>query len=159
MDNVKKWSTIISVTYIVCILMQFLIPPGKVSKTMNMILGWFMISSIVVTIYQESKKDVLNIKSLIETSKFNASTEFDETVKLQISELSAENIRKLINLKLNNIGISPKKIEIFMDTNKDNCILMIKCKIFLEEKYAQYKNQLCAEIQRDLNIKAEIIDV
>ena len=159
MDSVKKWSTIISVMYIVCVLMQFLIPPGKISKTMNMILGIFMISSVIVTIRQESNKDILNIKSIIETSKLNVPNEFDETIKSQISELTAENIKSLIKSKLNNIGIFSKKIEIFMDTNEDNCILMIKCKIFLEKKYAQYKVQLYDEILKDLNIKTEFVDV
>ena len=159
MDNVKKWSTIISVTYIVCILVQFLIPPGKISKTMNMVLGIFMISSVILVIRQESKKDTINIKSIIETSKLNVPNEFDETIKSQVLELTAENIKGLIKSKLNNIGIFSKKIEIFMDTNEDNCILIIKCKIFLEKKYAQYKIQLYDEILRDLNIRTEFIDV
>lgn len=159
MDNVKKWSTIISVVYIVCVLIQFIIPAGKISKTMNMILGIFMISSVIVTIRQESKKNILNIKSIIEKSKCNMSNELNEAIKLQASELTAENIKGLIKSKLNNVGIFSKKIEIFMDTNEDNCILMIKCKIFLEKKYAQYKVQLYDEILRDLNIKIEFIDV
>lgn len=159
MDNIKKWSILISVTYVVCILVKILIPPGSVSKTMSKVLGIFIICSLVVNFSNEFKKASVDINSIFQIQKINLNNNFSETIESQALELANNNIRTLIKSKLNDIKVYPKKIEIYMDTNEDNCIVMIKCKIFLEKEYSLYKSQIRDEILRDLNIQTEFIDV
>ena len=60
---------------------------------------------------------------------------------------------------LREIGVTSKKIEIFMDNNPEGCIVMIRCKIYIEKEFENFKPQIQKEIKNRLNIEAYVIEV
>jgi len=159
MEVLKRWSLIICTSCIICTLIDLLIPRGKMQKIMQMIINIFIIGLAVSSFKQSLKDFKLNIKSTSIFASLAPDTNFLKKLDLQMSELAAESIRPIISEKLKSIDVIPKKIEIFMDTNSDNCIVMIRCKIYLENQYNSSKPQVYEEIAKKLNIPTEIIDV
>ena len=58
---------------------------------------------------------------------------------------------------LKNRQIIPEKVEVLMDINKDNCIVMIRCKIYISKNYENLKDSIISSVEKDLNIKTEVI--
>ncbi len=159
MEVLKSWSLIICTSCIICTLIDLLIPRGKMQKTLQMIINLFIIGLAASSFRQSLKDFKLNIKNTSFLSNLAPDTKLLKKLDLQMSKLATESIRSIISEKLKSIDVIPKKIEIFMDTNSDNCIVMIRCKIYLENKYNSLKPQVYEEVAKKLNIPAEIIDV
>ena len=54
MDLVRQWSALICLSSMICVLLEFLIPPGKIGKTMDMILGVFMLAAFITPFASKS---------------------------------------------------------------------------------------------------------
>lgn len=128
-------------------------------KTMQMIINLFIIGLAAGSFKQSLNDFKLNIKNASFFSSLAPDTKLLKKLDSQISELATESVKPIISEKLKSIDVIPKKIEIFMDTNADNCIVMIRCKIYLESQYISLKSQVYEEIAKKLNIPTEIIDV
>ena len=128
MNAVKNWSAVISGSVLLCVILEFLIPPGKVGKSMNIILGAFVMCSAIGWF---KSFDVRNFKSSLNLKKFEAPEEKTKKLNSTAEEIIARNIESIIQRILKDINVPYKKIEIFMDRNEDNCIVMIRCKIYI----------------------------
>ena len=53
----------------------------------------------------------------------------------------------------------PKKIEIFTDKNENNCIVMIRCKIYISSADKDDSQKIKKEIENKLNIATEVISI
>lgn len=159
MNEIKEWTAILSITVVISALIEFLIPPGKMEKILNMVLGTFVVCSFIITI--PSLKNNLNIllKNTLNSQELKKQQHMEEKIKSQTSDLTRKNIEAIIRRYLNNIGIIPQKIEVLMDIGKDNCIIMTKCKIYISENSKISKDTIKKSLENDLNIQSEIIVV
>ena len=82
---------------------------------------------------------------------------FLNNINSQIESIAQDNIKAIILNTLKDIKINPKNIEIFMDTNEDNCISIIKCKIFLNKEYLDLADKAKNTIESKLKIETEVI--
>ena len=153
MQNIKGWSLIICLATISCTIIELLLPPGKMSKTMYIIISLFILCCGVFSLSN------LQVPNIFSKPKITKNSDFLNSMDFQISNLACENIKTIVERKLSDIGVIPKKIEIFMDTIKDNCILMIRCNIYIENKYQNSKQDIYKAISEKLNIPTKIIDV
>ena len=80
MNAVKNWSAVISGSVLLCVILEFLIPPGKVGKSMNIILGAFVMCSAIGWF---KSFDVRNFKSSFNLKKFEAPEEKTKKSKLE----------------------------------------------------------------------------
>lgn len=162
MNAVKEWTFLICLTSIISSLVEFLIPPGKIGKTMNLVLGIFGIIVFFTPFfgtYRNFKNFFENdVFNQISNSKIPPKNNLTENLEKQIVGIGNEKIKLIISRNLKNIGVTPKKIEVFMDKNKQGCIVMIKCKIFLNSSNAGLKEKVKKEIENNLNIKTEVIE-
>lgn len=156
MSAVKNWSAVISGAVLLCVILEFLIPPGKMGKSMNIILGAFVMCSAISCLKSFGLKNFkfnFNLKDL--------KTQEEKTKKLKSSaeEIVSRNIESIIQRILKDINIPYKKIEIFMDRNEDNCIVMIRCKIYISSDSKETGERIKKEIENKLNISTEVINV
>ena len=147
MENVRKFSSLVIITCMICVILDLLLPSGKIKKTIHTVITLFTLCSLISPLATKSKNSNLKFKKFL------------ENVDSQVTKLVQGNLKKIIETKLKDLGAPPEKIEIFMDTNKDNCIIMIKSKIYLNEKYKPLKQKIQNEIGTNLNIPIEIIEV
>lgn len=153
MNAVKNWSMVISGSVLLCMILEFLIPPGKIGKSMNIIFGAFVMCSAIGCF---KFFDVRNFKSNFNLKNFKALEEKSKKLESAAEDIITRNIESIIQRILKDINISYKKIEIFMDRNEDNCIVMI---IYISNAAKENSEKIKKEIESKLNINTEVISI
>ena len=159
MENIRNWVAMLSLTAVICTLFEIFVPPGKVSKSMYMVISLFAVCLAVFPLISAFRNFKCELGNLISNAKPKLSTKFAEGVETQASDLISENIKVVVRSLLKEIGVTSKKIEIFMDKNTEGCIVMIRCKIYVEKEFENFKPQIQREIKNRLNIEATVIEV
>lgn len=157
MDSVKQWSALICLSCMICVLVEFLIPPGKIGKTMNMVLGIFMLTAFITPFTIKNGLFDIDFKKISSSEKLCEQKNVIENLNSQITDVAKQNVEAIISRTLKDIEVSPKKIQTFMDTNETGCIVMIKCKIHLNENQNNLKEKVKSEVENKLKIKTEVI--
>lgn len=156
MNEVRNWATLMLGCLILCVISEFFIPTGKIGKTINIILSLFVMTSFLTLIIPKNK---LFSEFHFDSPKINLKSyeKFQKKINDQTNTLAEKNIKSIIKQLLLDNNISAEKIEIFMDRNEDNCILIIKCKIYILNEDVTVKEKIKNEIEKKLNIETEII--
>lgn len=157
MNMIKEWSALLCITAIICTLIEFLIPPGKIEKTLNMVLGTFMVCAFIMPI--STLKNNLNssFEGIFSNTPTLSQKATQEILNNQVFEETKKNVETVIMRYLKNRQIIPEKVEVLMDINKDNCIVMIRCKIYISKNYENLKDSIISSVEKNLNIKTEVI--
>lgn len=159
MENIRNWAAMLSLTAVICTLFEIFVPPGKVSKSVYMVISLFAVCLAVFPLISAFRNFKCELGNLISNAKPKLSTKFAEGVETQASDLISENIKVVVRSLLKEIGVTSKKIEIFMDKNTEGCIVMIRCKIYVEKEFENFKPQIQREIKNRLNIEATVVEV
>lgn len=159
MENIRNWAAMLSLTAVICTLFEIFVPPGKVSKSMHMVISLFAVCLAVFPLISAFRNFKFEFNNLISNAKPKLSTKFADGVETQASDLISGNIKVVVQSLLREIGLTSKKIEIFMDKNSEGCIVMIRCKIYIEKEFENFKPQIQKEIKNRLNISADVIEV
>lgn len=156
MNIVKNWSAVLSGSILVCMILEFLIPPGKIGKSVNIVLGAFVICSVIGCF---KSFNVRNFKSDFNLKNFKLQEE-EKSKKLESAteEIVTRQMESIIQRILKDINVLYKKIEIFMDRNEDNCIVMIMCKIYVSNLTQETGEKIKKAIDDKLNIRTEVVD-
>ncbi len=159
------WSSMICFSCAVCMITNFILPPGNMEKIVRMVLGLFIIVSIISP-FSDSN---LKIKLKVDLPQKNESNlkSFVKKLDKQFETLAEKNLKNIIEGILDDIDIKSKKIEIFMDTDQDSCISISKCKIFLsrsckksDKAYTLSNSEVIKikdEVEKNLNINVEVL--
>lgn len=153
------WYALICTALIICTLIEFLIPPGKLGKFSHIILSSFMLCAIlnsVISLKKFEKPSLPNVASVYSEKHQN---KFTESVNRQVDNLMENSLKAIISEVLVDFKIKPKKIEIFTDKNTDNCIVMIKCKIYIDAKDQEFAESAKNKIEKKLNIATEFVEI
>lgn len=157
MNTIKEWSALLCVTAIICTLIEFLIPPGKIEKTLNMVLGTFMVCAFIMPLSTLKSNLHSSLENIFSNTPTLSQKNTRENLNNQVFEESKKNIETIVMRYLKNMKIIPEKVEVLMDINKDNCIVMIRCKIYVSKNYENLKDSIISSVEKDLNIKTEVI--
>ena len=159
MDLIKCMSLNIITACVVSVLIEFLVPVGKMSKIMHSVLCLFVICVLISPVIRKNK--MLNFDEIFgqDFEIFNQNLDFNKNINNQFINLSKYNIEKLILNELKKEQIFPKKIEIFMDINSDNCIEIIRAKIYLNKNYISLKSDIYRKVMEKFGVLSEIIEI
>lgn len=155
MSAIKSWAMIICLVSVICTIIELLFPNGRMSKVFNIILGIFMLCSILIPLKNtfaqinfSSKKtenfinDKDKLKSIV-----------DDQVQMSTRQKLMQNIRKI----LENKNVNPEKINIIMDTNKEDCISIKKVRIFILKGDENKKDIIKNELKKKLELEIEVV--
>ncbi len=159
MNQWGSWFGLITATSAVCILAEFFIPKGKIGKSINMILSLFIIGAFVGAINtakQSLNFDILKPDEFIPTKNAKKIT---DKIENQTERLINKSLETAVRQALTDFKINPKKIEIFTDKNEDNCIVMIRCKIYIQNNESGDVEKAKSTIEKNLRICTEFIEV
>ncbi len=157
MNEIKQWVVFLCISSVICTIIEFLIPPGKMGKTMNMVLGLFMVCVFLLPFSGNKKLFDFKPNKIFQSKKVGQENGVIQKFNSQLDLVAKSNLEAVISRFLKNLGVNSNKIEIFMDTNADNCIVMIRCKIYISKEYENMKQKIDAEVEEKLNIKTEVI--
>ena len=154
MGAIKQWATAICFVAVAVSIVEMLIPNGKTEKIMRLVLGCFMLLAIMLPL----KNGLSGIAPKFK--KHDPLTDYSEFSK-NIQDQSVNSIKSSLNSIIENSlkekKIVVKKVDIFMDTNKDNCISIKKIKVFLK-KNDENKISAAKEIlEKKLGLPTEVL--
>lgn len=166
-EAANNWYAVICASSIICAMVEFLIPPGKVGRIISSALSVFMICTVLnsaLMFKREVETKLSHLNNGFQVTSESPTAKFSENVNRQIDSLVESNLERIICAFLDDLKINPRKIEIFTDKNEDNCILMIRCKIYINSDERGSANNVKTEkakleIKKHLNIDAEFVEI
>lgn len=159
MSEWGSWFGLIGTTSAVCILAEFFIPKGKIGKSLKIILSLFMLGAFLSIVNTEKYSLNLKIPKFDEFTVTKNAKRFTSQVEAQTQELINKGLETAVRRELTSFKINPKKIEIFTDKNEDNCIVMIRCKIYIQNNEPGDTEKVKENIEKNLRICTEFIEV
>ena len=146
MEHILNWSSVLCVLSFVCVISEFFILPGNLEKFMRSILYIFF-TCVLITFFSFKKKNFdENKKSKINTEKSN----------MDICMVFKDKIENIVSSNLKSIEIKPKKIDVIMNLNDNNCISISKCKVYIDKGDMDKKEKIVEKIEETLNLKSEV---
>ncbi len=160
-----QWSTLICLSSAVCVIISLILPSGKMEKSLRMVLGVFLIACIISPLSDGIPHFKFKSTTFEKTPK--PAINFVKNLDEQFKALAEQNLKQHIKQILEQFNIENEKIELFMDTNKDECISISKCKIYItpQSKPENPEFQITQaevlkikkELEKRLNIQTEVI--
>ena len=153
------WCGLIGAASIICVIIEFLIPPGKTGKTMNIILSLFIMASLIDLTQHQRRSKNFKIFKTDSIALQSQNKKFTSKIESQTDTLINQGLETIIRDNLKDFKINPEKIEIFTDKNEDNCIVMIRCKIYVRKEELKFAIKAKETIEKELNISTEFEEV
>lgn len=164
MKIITSWSTLICLSSAACAVIELIMPPGNMAKTLRMILGLFMLVSFVFPF----SNGISKFNTAFKTKKINDKPirDFVNGINKQIESLAENNLKAVIEQILSEMGVENEKTEIFMDTGQDNCISISRCKVYIKRNFRKSDNnssltnsdllKIKKELEKRINIETEV---
>ena len=147
----QSWALAVVICSVVCCVTELLITNTRLEKTVNSVLGVFMIGVMILPL-NNIVSDIAGIDIAVPEN----AEEFREISEQRETMLKKE-LSLLVNKTLKNKGIEPLKTKIDMDIDDESGISIIKAEITLK-KADSYKVQKVKNIlKNDLSIDAKVI--
>lgn len=154
MEQVFNWSAALCVLSFVCIISEFFILPGNLEKFMRSILYIFFVCTLITFFSFNTPK--FKFSSLSKTFDTNIEKSNGEELNLSVCKVFKDKIENIVLVNLKSIEINPKKIDVIMNLNDNNCISINKCKVYIDKGDINKKEKILDEVQKILNLKPEI---
>ncbi len=156
MEIFKNFALTLTVGFLICTAFEIFIPYGKMTKIMHLILSLFTVCLIIYPI----KSFIYNLKSDFKNIfDFKKNFHLKNNIENKVLDLTSENAKVVVTSILNEYEAEAKKIEIFMDNNKNGSIVITRCKIYLEKRYMNKSFEIENKIREKLGINTEIVEV
>ena len=155
----STWCVLIATASVICVISEFFIPPGKIGKTFNIVLSLFILGSIIDFVHNQNKNSDFKIFKSNTFTLQNQNKNFTTKIESQTQTLINRSLEAVIRDNLRDFKINPKKIEIFTDKNEDNCIVMIRCKIYVRNEELRFTVKAKETIEKNLGISTEVIEI
>ena len=150
----KEWILIICLSVIAISILEMITINEKMNKTISLVLGAFLLLSILIPIKNFRFDNLFNEKlSMDPLIKEDLASFIDEQGK----NLSSSSIKDLIKNALEEKNISVKKIKIYMDTKRDNCISISKAEVYIDGSFTDRKEEIKNIINKKFEINTDII--
>ncbi len=154
MNAVREWAIVVSFAFVISAVLEMITPSAKLEKIINLVLNIFILCMVIFPL----KSTADDIKFNLSLSKYQSeNTELKEKVKEQTENLAKSKIEDKIRNIAKNKNIYIKKINIFMDTNEDNCISINKINVYLDKQYAEKGSELERLFSVELGIPIEVL--
>ncbi len=150
-----KAATVACVCCIACSIFSMFAPFGRMKKTVNLILGLFLISSMIIPFI--SLFSNLTSQLTIEQSVPKFSTPDEYEYENLVLNTTADNLVKVANELLLSEGIQAENIELSIKKNEENSIYISSINIYITQKYSDRVQDIDDIIQRNMSKKPEII--
>ena len=155
MEHILNWSSVLCVLSFVCVISEFFILPGNLEKFMRSILYIFF-TCVLITFFsfKNMNFNFCNLKkNFDENKKSKINT---EKLNMDICMVFKDKIENIVSSNLKSIEIKPKKIDVIMNLNDNNCISINKCKVYIDKGDMDKKEKIVEKIEETLNLKSEV---
>lgn len=155
MDGVAKWATVIILCAVICLVIEMLLPSGKLEKSVRFVLSAFMICAIIFP-FGEMAFGLQVELSRIEVPS-DEYEEFEDSIDDTSIGLAKISISNLISERLKEIDVSAEKIEVNMDSVDKDSISIIEAIIYVSKEYKDNVLLIKSTIEKELEVNCEVV--
>ncbi len=116
---------------IACSVLSLVFPNGAMKKTLNLIMGAFLICSILIPVIGGVK--ALSFEYQTETDGLSINEDYEEMYEEEVLTKTAENLVVVTKDLLNSENITPDNIEIGIKKSDNNSICISTLNIYINE--------------------------
>lgn len=140
---------------IICTVIEILFPKGKMEKIFKVVLGIFMLCSLLFPLKNLLKNihfDAKNPENFIK-NKGKLKSTVDEQTKNTVQKKIKQTVEQILSKK----NIKPEKINVIMDTTREDCISFKKIEVFLSRSDETKKDTVKSELEKILELKIDVV--
>lgn len=154
MTAIREWATILALAALAGAMLELLAPSGAMEKMVRFVLGAFMICAVLTPLAGTVAKISFDFPT--GGAAEEELSEFQRQADEQALAIAAGNIKYLAAEALEEEGVIPEKIEIFMDTSDKGSISFIRIIVCLSADDAEKKQDVAALLEEKLGLETEI---
>lgn len=124
-------------------------------KTFKMILGIFMLCSLLIPLRDSLKN--FNFSDKKSENFIENKDKLKSTTDEQMKIIAQKNLKTIIEEFLKEKNIKPEKINIIMDRGEDNCISIKNVEVFLLRGDENKKDIVKNELEKKLKLKIDVV--
>ncbi len=153
MSEITGWASAICFAALACVMLEFLSPSGKMEKMVRFVLSAFMLCALF-----KPMLDISKIKFEFDISKKNdyKVSGIKKGLENQAMSIAASNIEKLVENEMEKIKITPKKIQVIMDTSDVNSISINRLIIKIDKKNLDRQEEVKQLVYKELGLVVEV---
>lgn len=114
-----------------------------------------MLSAVVVPLKNSLSR--INFSAKMPEISVKEKSKLKETINDQTKSIVQKNLKATIKEILKAKSIKPEKINIIMDTSKDNCISIKNVEVFLARGDKLKKDAVKNELEKRLELKVDVV--
>lgn len=120
---------------LICTLVSNFISDGSMKRVLNLILGAFMVCSLIVPVSTAIKSINSDYDQSLEAEEYSATD--DEAYNKRVVELTRQNLEQALTAILSQNGVYPDKTEIILSVCEDNSIIISQARIYIDKENTQ----------------------
>ena len=155
MNELLAVTSVICASALICTLVSNFVTDGSTKKIVSLVLGAFIICSMIVPI-----KNAVNgfSKEIAETdiSDLAVSTD-DEAYSREILKQTRKNLESALKDLLLQNGVEINSCEIILAVTDDNSIIISSVSIYISKEYTQYSNLISEVTFQNFSVQPNII--
>lgn len=155
MNEILAVTTAICASALICTLVSNFVTDGSTKKIICLVLGAFIICSMIVPI-----KNAVNgfSEEIAETDIFDlAVSTDDETYSREILKQTRKNLESALKDLLLQNGVEINSCEIILAVTDDNSIIISSVSIYISKEYTQYSDLISEVTFQNFSVQPNII--
>lgn len=154
MSGVREWASVICMAALAASLLQYLLPGGSMERVARMVLGAFVICSVLIPLQKTLPQLSPDLSQA--ASGVRQNEEFRDTVDAQVQEAARGGIETIVRGELYKLGAECENVAVMMDTNEDGSISIIKVVVNLGRADAGRAGEVKAVLEKVLGLETEV---
>ena len=154
MSNVQQWAWSLCLVILICTVVQYILPAGAMERSVRLVLGGFVVLSIIMPITNLVQSANWDFSWAAETA---VTEEYIAQSNAVLLEQAKANVTVLVAQELQRKEIDYKNIAITMDTNADNCIVIDKAVVTIGVQDGADAEWIRETIGSALGIQTEVV--
>lgn len=155
MDMLSKMSVIVCVCCIVCSIISMFVPLGRMNKTLNLVLGLFLLTSIIIPVV--SLFSGLSSEISLNFSDISQSTSADIDYDKLVLNTTADNLVKAADELLKNEDVNAKNITLSLKKTEDNSIYISDIVIYITKEYMYREDDIKKIVSTNMSKEPVIV--
>ena len=141
MSEIFSVVIVICTSALICTLVSSFVNDSSIKKVLNLVLGAFIICSMILPVKNAVSAFDLNIDEYKSAEDITSTS--DEVYSNQIVSKTKENLEKTLKNLLEQNDIKINSCEIILSLKDDNSIIISSISIYISKEYTQFADKIC----------------
>ncbi len=155
MNEVYTLVIVVCSSALICTLLSNFITDGSTKKIVNLILGAFIICSMILPVKNAIQQFEINIDEYQQKEVYSATD--DEAYSREVIKHTRANLENTLNDFLLQNGVKVNDCKIILSVTEENSIIISSISIYISKDYTQYTDLISEITMQNFTVMPSII--